>query len=147
MSESLPPIVERVEIERSLSHVWRILTSEESVPLWLGCMRYKRELGHVFFMQQDQGKAAAGDVSGATHCEILVLDAPRLFKFSWFVPGHPTTFVSFALEALDDARTLVNFTHAGWEQFPPDQMKPIHDMLSGGWKSFVLPNLKRQAQT
>ncbi len=147
MSEALPAIREIVSIDRGIDHVWRVLTDEANVPRWLGCMRYRRELGHVFFMQQDQAKAKADDVSGATQCEILALDAPRLFKFSWFLPGFPATYVSFALEAIDDASTRVVFTHEGWDKFPADQIKPIHDMLSGGWKSFVLPNLKRTAES
>lgn len=146
MSEALAPIVEEIEIGRDLEGVWRVLTDEALVPRWLGCMRYKRELGHIFYMQQDQAKAAADDVSGATHCEIVTLDAPRLFKFSWFFPDFPATYVSFALSPLSANSTLVTLTHEGWDKFPGEQIKPIRDMLSGGWKSFVLPNLKRAVE-
>jgi uncharacterized protein YndB with AHSA1/START domain len=145
MAEGLAPIVDEVEIARPIEHVWRILTDEANVPDWLGCMRYKRELGHVFYMQQDRAKAAADDITGATHCEILALDAPCLFKFSWYFPGFPPTFVSFRLEPAGDA-TRVHFEHEGWDQFPPEQIKPIRDMLDGGWRSFVVPNLKRAAE-
>jgi hypothetical protein len=75
----------------------------------------------------------------------LALEAPRLFKFSWFFPGFPPTFVSFRLETAGDA-TRVHFEHEGWDKFPPEQIKPIRDMLDGGWRSFVLPNLKRAAE-
>jgi uncharacterized protein YndB with AHSA1/START domain len=109
-------------------------------------MRYRREVGHIFFMQPDPAKAAADDVTGATQCEILALEAPRRFKFSWFLPGHPATYVTFVLEPVDEDATRVIFTHEGWAAFPADQIKPIHDMLSGGWKSFVLPALKRTAE-
>jgi uncharacterized protein YndB with AHSA1/START domain len=145
MTERLAPIVDQVEIARPVEHVWRILTDEASVPNWLGCMRYKRELGHVFYMQQDRAKAAADDIAGATHCEILALEAPSLFKFSWFLPGFPPTFVSFRLEATGNT-TRVLFEHEGWDQFPAEQIKPIRDMLDGGWRSFVVPNLKRAAE-
>ncbi len=145
-AENLPPIRESIDIDRPIESVWRTLTDEALVPQWLGCLRYERLVGHVFYMQQDQEKAARGDVSGATHCEILALEHLRLFKFSWFAPGFPPTFVSFALEALADGRTRVAFEHNGWEQFPAEQIKPIRDMLAGGWKSFVLPNLKRAAE-
>jgi uncharacterized protein YndB with AHSA1/START domain len=146
MTETLSPIVESQLIERPIETVWRVMTSDQSAPRWLGCLRYKRELGHVFFMQQDQAKAARDDVSGATQCEILALDEPGLFKFSWFLPDFPPTFVSFALERAGDAQTRVTLTHEGWEKFPADQIRPIHEMLSGGWKRFVLPNLKRTAE-
>ena len=146
MSEVLQPIREVVSISRGVDAVWRTLTEDQSTPRWLGCMRYRREVGHIFFMQADQAKAAAGDVSGATQCEIVALEAPRLFKFSWFLPGYPATYVTFALEPVDEDATRVTFTHEGWDAFPADQIKSIHDMLSGGWKSFVLPALKRAAE-
>jgi uncharacterized protein YndB with AHSA1/START domain len=146
MTDGLAPITDSVEIARPVQAVWRVLTDEANVPNWLGCMRYKRELGHVFYMQQDRAKAAADDITGATHCEILALDAPTLFKFSWFFPNFPPTFVSFRLEAAGDNATRVLFEHEGWDKFPAEQIKPIRDMLDGGWKSFVLPNLKRAAE-
>lgn len=144
MSEALGPIVEDIEIAKPIENVWRTLT--ERAPDWLGCMRYEAAVGHTFFMQQDREKAARDDVTGATHCQILSLDPPHLFRFSWFVPGFPSTFVSFRLEALDANSTRVRFTHEGWEQFPAAEISAIRDMLLGGWKSFVLPNLKRVAE-
>jgi len=146
MTEPLPSIREEIVIARDIDRTWEVMTSEAGAPSWLGCMRYKREIDAVFYMQPDQEKAARADVSGATQCEILALDAPRLFKFSWFLPGFPETHVSFRLEAIDAARTRVVFEHEGWDKFPADQIKPIRDMLEGGWRSFVLPGLKRSAE-
>jgi uncharacterized protein YndB with AHSA1/START domain len=147
MTETLPPICEEIEIIAGRDHVWRVMTGEESVPTWLGCLGYKRALGHVFYMQQDETRAAAGDISGATHCEILAIEEPHHFRFSWFLPGFPPTFVSFRLQERGSDRTLVLFEHEGWEQFPRDHIKPIRDALSSGWKSFVLPGLKRASET
>lgn len=144
--QKLAPIREGIVIERPPESVWRTMTDEASVPLWLGCMRYEKRVGAVFYMQQDQAKAQAGDISGATHCEILALDAPNLFRFSWYLPDFPKTFVSFRLSAEGDGRTRVAFEHEGWDQFPPEALKMIHDALSQGWKSFVLPGLKRTAE-
>ena len=89
---------------------------------------------------------AADDINGATHRESLALDAPTLLKFSWFFPNYPPTFVSFRLETAGDNATRVLFEHEGWDKFPAEQIKPIRDMLDGGWKSFVLVNLKRVAE-
>jgi uncharacterized protein YndB with AHSA1/START domain len=141
---ALPPISEEIEIDAPIEQVWRIMTEE--TPTWLGCLRYRKEIGHTFFMQQDQAKAAVDDVEGATQCEILTLDAPRLFRFSWFVPGFPSTIVSFALEPLQASRTCVAFTHEGWEQFPASTIAAVREALLNGWKSFVLPGLKRNAE-
>lgn len=147
MSEKLGPIVAEVEIARSAEHVWRIMTSDATAPNWLGCMEYEKRIGAVFYMQQDREKAQRGDISGATHCEILALEEPALFKFSWFVPGFPSTIVSFAIEATASGGSRVTLRHDGWDQFEPDQIRAIRAMLDGGWRSFVLPNLKRVAET
>lgn len=148
MSEdALAPIREEVEIEARVDKVWRTLTETARTPLWLGCMRYEARVGALFYMQQDSAKRAADDISGATHCEILALDAPALFKFSWFVPDMAPTFVSFSLSPLAAGRTRLVFEHEGWEQFPAEAIRPIRDMLAGGWASFVLPGLKRAAET
>lgn len=146
-SGTLAPIRESIVIDRPIDTVWRRMTDEASVPLWLGCLRYRKEIGALFYMQQDQAKARADDINGATHCEIMALDAPNLFKFSWFLPDFPKTFVSFRLEADGAQRTRVGFTHEGWDQFPADAVKMIYDALSSGWKSFVLPGLKRTAES
>lgn len=146
MTELLGSIREEIAIARGIEHVWETLTSEASAPIWLGCMRYRQQIGATFFMQQDEHKASRDDISGATHCKIVALEAPLLFKFSWFLPGLPETFVSFRLQRIDDVTTRVVLEHEGWEQFPAEQIKPIRDMLLGGWKSFVLPNLKRAAE-
>ncbi len=146
MSDALPSILETIEIAADSQQVWRVLTDEDSTPAWLGCMRYKSQVGAIFYMQPDQAKAKAGDVSGATHCEILALEPSALFKFSWFLPGMAPTFVSIRLEATGPRATRVVLEHEGWDKFPADQIKPIRDMLVGGWKSFVLPNLRRACE-
>lgn len=146
MSEKLPAIVAEVLIERRPNHVWAVMTEPNSVANWLGCMRYEKRVGAVFYMQQDRDKAARDDIGGATHCEILALEEPTLFKFSWFVPGFPATHVSVRLTPDGEQATRVVLEHDGWDQFEPGAIKAIRDMLDGGWKSFVLPNLKRAAE-
>lgn len=146
MSETTAPIRCAIEIDASAAAVWAALTEEARTPLWLGCMRYRPALGAVFYMQPDRAKAAADDIAGATHCEVLALDAPSLFAFSWFLPGFPATRVSFAVEPLGEASARVTLTHDGWEQFPPEEIKPIRDVLERGWRDFVLPGLRHAVE-
>jgi uncharacterized protein YndB with AHSA1/START domain len=105
-------------------------------------MRYEKAVGHVFYMQQDEAKRNSDDVEGATHCEILTLDEPNRFSFSWYLPGTPATEVQILLKAKDDG-TEVTLVHNGWDQFDANVIRDIRNALAGGWKSFVLPNLKR----
>jgi len=146
MIERLRNIETSIEINASREHVWKILTEPEYVVQWLGCMRYQNTLGHVFYMQQDSQKRQADDVSGATHCRIDTLTAPEVFAFSWYHPGTPETRVEIQLKASAPRQTSVTLVHSGWDQFEPEQIRAIREMLAGGWSSFVLPQLKQAAE-
>ena len=142
MSDSSLKIEQTIRINATPQQVWKFLTEPEYVPQWLGCMRYEKALGHVFYMQQDEAKRSNGDIDGATHCEILALDEPERFASSWYLPDTPATEVHFLLSASEGA-TEVRLVHDGWDQFDASLIRDIRNALAGGWKSFVLPNLKR----
>jgi len=141
----LTDISESIEIETDRARVWTALTAEGLVEQWLGCMGFRPVVGTLFYMQPDPAKRESGNVDGATHCELEELEAPKRVRFSWFMPGTPKTHVT--IELADSATgTLVQLRHSGWEQFNPDDVRAIHAMLAGGWKSNVLPGLKRVAE-
>jgi uncharacterized protein YndB with AHSA1/START domain len=142
----LVAVVTETTINAPIGHVWEVLTSDATVPHWLGCMDYTRKVGATFFMQQDPDLKAKSDTSGATHCTIKKLDKPNKFVFSWFQPGTPETIVEFHLFPDGADKTLVRLIHDGWDQFPADAVKPFYDQLKSDWRSSVLPNLKRAAQ-
>lgn len=135
-----------VTIDAAPERVWTFLTEPEYVAQWLGCMRYAKAIGHVFYMQQDEAKRKADDIDGATHCEVLVLEKPNRFSFSWYLPGTPETEVHLLLSPVGDS-TEVTLVHTGWDKFDANVIKDIRDALEGGWKSFVLPNLKRVVES
>ena len=139
-------ILDSIDIDAPVERVWQVLTGEGLVEQWLGCLGYRAEIGHVFHMQQDPAKRAAGDTSGATHCELLELDPPRRMVFSWYYPDTPKTQVEITLAATPSG-TRAELRHSGWDQFDEAQIKAIRDALAGGWKSFVLPQLKRVAES
>lgn len=145
MSESLLDIRQTILIDAPHDKVWAVLTEPEYVRQWLGCLRYEKSLGHVFYMQQDAAKRAVDDIEGATHCRILILEKPHKFVFSWYLPGTPETAVHIDLQAKGD-KTEVTLTHIGWDQFDSEAIRAIRDGLEGGWKSFVLPQLKQAAE-
>ena len=132
-------------IDRPLGRVWQVMTSEGLVEQWLGCMSFKSQVGHIFYMQPDAAKRAAGDASGATHCELLELDEPRTMRFSWFYPDMPKTEVEIRLSE-EGGSTRVSLVHRGWDQFDGPMIRQIRDQLAGGWSSHVLPGLKRVAE-
>lgn len=142
MTSDTLTIEQSILISAPPERVWVFLTEPEYVSQWLGCMRYAKDIGHVFYMQQDESKRNADDIEGATHCEILKLDEPSLFSFSWYMPDTPATTIQIRL-AEADGGTEVTLIHDGWDQFDAKVIRDIRDALAGGWKSFVLPNLKR----
>lgn len=145
MTEKLEPIRHRIEVDVPLDHLWKVMTDAATVPQWLGCMNYEARLGHTFHMQPDAAKRAAGDIGGATHCDVTALEKPH-FAFTWYMPGTPKTNVSFRLVGLGPRRTRVDFEHDGWDQFPAAMVRAIRDGLQGGWTSAVLPGLARVAE-
>ena len=146
MSTKPADITHSIDIEAPREVVWEVLTGADSVPQWLGCMQYTGVPGSTFYMQQDRAKYAAGDVSGATHCDIEEMNAPESLRFSWYMPGTPKTMVTVSLKAMGHDRTRATLTHTGWDLFPAEMVQGIRDMLDGGWKSYVLPNLKLAAE-
>jgi uncharacterized protein YndB with AHSA1/START domain len=140
---ALPNIEAEIRIEADRQRVWDVLTREGLIEQWLGCLGYRAEIGALFYMQPDPAKRAAGNVEGATHCELLDLEPPERMRFSWFMPGTPKTEVEIVLTGNDDGSTTARLVHSGWDRFEADQVRAIRDMLDGGWKSFVLPGLKR----
>lgn len=144
---ALPPIEHSITIRASKERVWETLTEPSLVEQWLGCLGFKPQLGTLFYMQPDPQKRATGDIEGATHCEVEALEAPDRLRFSWFMPGTPKTNVEILLTENADHSTTVSLVHSGWDQFNPDDVRGIRDMLDGGWSSFVLPALKRVSET
>ena len=146
MSVKLTDITHGIDIEAPRTTVWATLVDPQAVAQWLGCLQFTGQLGSTFYMQPDRVKFTAGDTTGATFCDIEEMRAPELFRFSWYMPGTPKTMVTLRLAEAGADRTRATLTHSGWDQFPPEMVKPIHDMLDGGWKSHVLPNLKQVAE-
>lgn len=141
----LSDISESIHVEADRARVWTVLTDEGLVEAWLGCMGFRPVVGTLFHMQPDPAKRASGNVEGATHCELEEIEEPDRLRFSWFMPGTPKTHVTIEL-ADSPGGTLVHLRHSGWDQFNPDEVREIHAMLAGGWKSWVLPGLKRVAE-
>jgi uncharacterized protein YndB with AHSA1/START domain len=146
MTEALPPIVGEIVIHATIERVWEILTTPARIAEWLGCLRFRPEVGVTFYMQPDPAKRAADDIAGATHCTIVTLDPPKTVAFTWFVPGTPETLVTMTLAAAAGG-TMVRLTHSGWENFPADAVRPFHQQLTSGWSSGVLPGLKRLSES
>lgn len=143
---SLEDIVDSIEINAPIDTVWRALSEPESVTQWFGCLQYKAEIGHVFYMQPDETKRKNGDIAGATHCEVLALDHNDRMEFSWYMPDTPKTLVSIRLATTSDDVTTVSLTHSGWDQFPREAVEDFWQKLKNGWNSHVLPKLKAHAE-
>lgn len=147
MGEPLLPIVAEIGIDKPIDKVWDVLTGAATVPLWLGAMDYQPEVGTTFFMQQDPEKRAAHDTDAATWCDVVLLQKPDKFEFSWYVPGTEATMVQISLDADGDNSTFVRLLHDGWDDFERDAIEEFYNALADGWANDVLPNLKRVAET
>ena len=145
-SGALSPIAGEIVMDVGIGRAWSVLTEPNHVARWLGCINYTGEPGSLFYMQQDGGKRASGDISGVTHCRILAKEKPSVFRFSWFVPGTPETEVEIRLTSLAPKQTRVVLTHSGWDKFNAADVRQFWEALSQGWASHVLPGLKATAE-
>ena len=141
-AKTLEDIELQTEISAPIDRVWQTMVGADAAPNWLGCIGYRREVGHVFYMQQDQQKRSTGSIDGATHCQILELKDRSKFVFSWYFPDTPKTYVSISIEKLSPTHTSVEFSHSGWNQFDAAEIGSIRDALADGWASLVMPRLK-----
>lgn len=146
-NDAVEDIVCEIGINAPQHVVWETLTAPETVPEWLGCIGYSDKIGGLFYMQPDEAKRQAGDLDGATHCEIETLNKPDTFIFSWFFPDTPKTYVRIDLDKDGPDRTKVRLKHFGWDQFPAHIIRQVRDGLAGGWESAVLPSLKVAAES
>jgi uncharacterized protein YndB with AHSA1/START domain len=146
VGEPLLPIIAEVVIAAPIDKVWDVLTGESTVPEWLGAMDYKAEVGTTFFMQQDPEKKAVRDTEGSTWCDVVLLEKPTRFSFSWYLPGTPETTVHITLSPEDDASTFVRLMHDEWDEFEREAIEDYYDQLAGNWETEVLPRLKALAE-
>jgi uncharacterized protein YndB with AHSA1/START domain len=147
MGEPLLPIIAEISIAAPIEHVWDVMVGETTLPQWLGAMDYKPAVGSTFFMQQDPDKKAAGDTDGATWCDIQLMQPPHKFNFSWYLPGTPETSVSISLFSEGPQKSFARLMHDGWDDFEREAIEGFYDQLAIGWKSAVLPGLKRLAES
>ena len=143
MVEDITSIIEVAAIREV---VWNAMTKPALAVKWLGCLRFQATPGHIFYLQPDRAKRAAGDVTGAIACRIEVVDRPRRLSFTWGFPDTPDTFVDIRLTRIPGG-THVRLTHAGWDQFDDYETEEVRGGLGSAWHSVALPRLRQVAES
>lgn len=142
MAEDVQSII---EIAAPRERVWQALTDPALVTQWMGCLRFRAEAGHIFYLQPDRARRAAGDVTDAIACRIEVLDAPRRLSFSWGFPDVPDTFVDIRLRNIPGG-THVRLVHSGWDLFDDHETEGVRGGLGHAWHAVALPRLRAVAE-
>lgn len=134
-----------IEIAAPRERAWRALTDPELVVQWMGCLRFRPEAGHLFYLQPERARREAGDVEGAIICRIEILDAPRRLSFAWGFPHTPDTFVDIRLRNIPGG-THVRLVHSGWDRFDDRETEDVRGGLGHAWHTVALPALKAVAE-
>ena len=142
MAEDVQSII---EIAAPRERVWRTLTEAALVTQWMGCLRFRAEPGHIFYLQPDRARRTADDIEGAIACRIEVLDRPRRLSFSWGFPEVPDTYVDIRLRNIPGG-THVRLIHSGWDQFDDRATEEVRGGLGQAWHTVALPALKAVAE-
>ncbi|WP_293482513.1 SRPBCC domain-containing protein [Phenylobacterium sp.] len=138
-------VTSMIEVAAPRERVWQALSDPDQVSRWMGCLGFRGEAGHVFYLQPDRARRAAGDVAGAIACRIEVLDRPRRLSFSWGFPDVPDTFVDIRLREIPGG-THVRLVHSGWDQFDDRETEDVRGGLGHAWHAVALPALKAVAE-
>jgi uncharacterized protein YndB with AHSA1/START domain len=134
-----------IEIAAPREQVWRALTDPALVSQWMGCLRFRPEAGHIFYLQPDRARRTADDVTDAIACRIEILDQPRRLSFSWGFPNVPDTFVDIRLRRIVGG-THVRLVHSGWDQFEARETEDVRGGLGQAWHTVALPRLRQVAE-
>jgi uncharacterized protein YndB with AHSA1/START domain len=134
-----------IEIAAPREQVWRALTEPQLVVQWMGCLGFRPEAGHIFYLQPDRARRQVGDVTDAIACRIEILDAPRRLSFSWGFPDVPDTFVDIRLRNISGG-THVRLVHSGWDQFDDRETDEVRGGMGHAWHAVALPRLRLVAE-
>lgn len=135
-----------IEIAAARETVWRALTEPQLVAQWMGCLRFRPEVGHIFYLQPDRVRREAEDVTDAIACRIENLDAPRRLGFSWGFPDTPDTWVDIRLRRIPGG-AHVRLIHSGWDQFDDYETEEVRGGLGRAWHAVALPRLRMVAES
>lgn len=97
------------------ARVWHAVTDPDLVPLWTSTGRggrpvnFRPEVGTTF---RFVGKPTPG-WDGTVDCEVLELNAPSLFRYSWTSGDGPRTLVTYRLEPHGEG-TRFTYDHTGY---------------------------------
>lgn len=134
-----------IEIAAPRERVWQALSDPAQVVQWMGCLGFRAEAGHLFYLQPDRARRTAGDVTDAIACRIEVLDRPRRLSFSWGFPDVPDTWVDIRLREIPGG-THVRLVHSGWDQFDDRETEDVRGGLGRAWHTVALPALRAVAE-
>lgn len=139
------PIEASIDVDAEPRFVWHVLVSPDTVPLWLGALEYAPRTSPFFYVQTDEAKRAAGDVSGASQCKIVEAVPPERFTFVWYVDaGRPLAIRFFVAPQGEGARLSV-LVH-GFERYSAEEAGPLRAAHERQWVSKTLPALKAAAE-
>ena len=134
-----------IEIAAPREQVWQALTRPDLVVQWMGCLQFRPEAGHIFYLQPQRALREARDITDAIACRIEILDAPRRLAFSWGFPDVPDTFVNIRLRRISGG-THVRLVHSGWDQFEARETEDVRGGLGRAWHTVALPALRKVAE-
>lgn len=131
-------IEKRIELNASVSRVWRALTDYREFGEWFGV-----KLDGPFV----SGQISTGNITypGYEHLKweatVQKMEPERLFSFTWHpyavdpnvdYSNEPSTLVEFRLEPKDN-RTVVYLTESGFDALPKDRRFEAFRMNEDGW--------------
>jgi uncharacterized protein YndB with AHSA1/START domain len=128
MSEDTKAIVVEYDLPHPPAKVWRALTDPALVTAWLMQTDLVAEVGRRFTFRSHP----IGEWDGVVHCEVLEVDEPKRFAYSWRGGSGSSqldTIVTWTLEPTSSG-TRLKLVHSGF--VPMNTL--AFEALSKGWR-------------
>lgn len=137
MTEATKAIVVEYDLPHPPAKVWRALTEPALVSAWLMENDLVAEVGKRFTFRSKP----IGEWDGIVHCEVLEVDAPKRFVYSWRGGSGSSkldTRVTWTLEPTG-AGTRLTLEHSGF--LPMNTM--AFEAMSKGWRGHLAERISR----
>ena len=140
---STDAIAHEVDYPHPIDLVWKALTDADAITEWLMVVDgFKPEVGTKFTLSDPRAQGQGW--SGKIDCEVLEVQEPTRFRYSWNstdIPGFSTT-VTYTLENADGG-TKLRMEQSGFDNITEGKERFLAGADFGWGQKFLRENLPR----
>ncbi|MFD2614353.1 SRPBCC family protein [Paenibacillus gansuensis] len=135
---ALPDVVVTELFNAPIGKVWDAVSTSEGIAAWFMPNTFQPELGREFTLTSQYEVSV---------CKVTELDPPNKLMFTW----GKHWVITLELKAVSEEQTEFTLIHGGWDAAITEangmNHTAIRERMGGGWKSNVVPALRRLVES